>query len=311
MKKVPVIIDCDPGLDDVIALIMAFASEKLDVKAVTVVGGNQTLEKVSNNALRVLSYAGIDVAVGLGCRGPLVRKLVTTGEVHGDDGLYGVKLPDATLKADELHAVDLIAKVLNESEEKITLIPMGPLTNIAMFIHRYPELTHKIERISLMGGAVNGGNRTPSAEFNIYVDPEAADIVFRSGIPITMVGLNVTHKAPILREDIEKIGSIDNKIAKMVSEMLDNLSKFHAQDGIDGCFLHDPVAVCSVINPEMLTTKLLHVAIELKGEYTRGATVVDLQDRWGLNKNVDVALEIDRKTFIDEIIKSVKNINLK
>ena len=306
MNKIPVIIDCDPGLDDVIALIMAFANEKLDVKAVTVVGGNQTLEKVSNNALKALSYAGVDVPVGLGCRGPLVRKLVTAGEVHGNDGLYGAKLPEATLKADKLHAVDLMAKVLKESEEKITLIPLGPLTNIAMFIHRYPELTHKIERMVLMGGAVNGGNCTPSAEFNIYVDPEAADVVFRSGIPITMVGLNATHKAPVLRADIDKIAAIDNKIAKMVAEMLDNLSKYHARDGIDGCFLHDPVAVFGVLYPEMLTTELLHVAIELKGEYTTGATVVDLHDSWKLDKNVDVALDINREAFINELINSVK-----
>lgn len=306
MKKIPVIIDCDPGLDDVVALIMAFASDKLDVKAVTTVAGNQTLEKVSNNALRVLSYAGIDVPVGLGYKGPMIRKLVTAGEVHGEDGLYGVKLPEATLKPSDLHAIDLIAKVLKESEEKVTLIPIGPLTNIAMFLQRYPELIDKIERISIMGGAVNGGNCTPFAEFNIYVDPEAADIVFKSGIPITMVGLNATHKAPVLREDIEKIASIDNKIAKLVAEMLDNLSKFHIRDGIDGCFLHDPLAVCSVINPEVLTTELLHVAIELKGEYTTGATVVDLRNRLELNKNVDVALEVDRKSFVEEIIKSVK-----
>lgn len=306
MKRIPVIIDCDPGLDDVVALVMAFASEKLDVKAVTVVGGNQTLEKVSNNALKTLSYIEVDVPVGLGCKGPLVRKLVTAGEVHGDDGLYGIKLPEARLKADKLHAVDLIAKVLMESEEKVTLIPLGPLTNIAMFIHRYPELTHKIERMTLMGGAVNGGNCTPSAEFNIYVDPEAADIVFRSGIPITMVGLNATHRSPVLRDDINRIAAIDNKIAKLVAEMLDNLSKYHLKDGIDGCFLHDPVAVCGVINPELLTTELLYTAIELKGEYTRGATVVDLQNSWGLEKNVDVALDVDRKIFIDELIKSVE-----
>lgn len=306
MKKIPVIIDCDPGLDDVIALIMAFANEKLDVKAVTVVAGNQTLDKVANNTLKVLSYAGIDVPVGLGYSRPMTRELVTAGEVHGEDGLYGAKLPEATLKADKLHAVDLIAKVLQESEEKVTLVPIGPLTNIAMFLHRYPELINKIERISLMGGAVNGGNCTPAAEFNIYVDPEAADIVFKSGIPITMAGLNATHKATVLRENIEAIGAIDNKIAKMVAEMLSNLSKYHAKDGIDGCFLHDPVAICDVINSEMMTKELLHVGVELTGTYTTGATVVDLNDRWKLDKNVNVIMDVDRKAFIDEIINSVK-----
>lgn len=305
-NKIPVIIDCDPGLDDVIALLMAFANEKLDVKAVTVVAGNQTLEKVVDNTLRVLSYGNIDVPVGIGFESPMVRELVTAGEVHGENGIYGIKLPEPTIKPSEIHAIDLIAKVLRESEEKVTLIPIGPLTNIAMFLRRYPELKNKIERIALMGGAVYGGNCTPAAEFNIYVDPEAADVVFKSGVPIMMAGLDVTHKAIVRNEDIKTIEDIDNKIAKLVAMMLGGLSDFHSKEGLGGCYLHDPVPICYVANPEILKTKALHVDIELKGEFTAGSTVADVYDRLNKEKNVDVAFDINREAFVEEIIKAVR-----
>lgn len=306
MKKIPVIIDCDPGLDDVVALLMACADERLDVKAVTVVAGNQTLEKVGNNALKVLSFAGVDVPVAFGYDSPMVRKLNTAAEVHGEDGIYGINLPKATLKKSELHAIELMERIVRESEERVTLVPIGPLTNIAMFLLRYPELKSKIERISLMGGAINGGNCTRAAEFNIYVDPEAADVVFKSGIPITMLGLDVTHKAVVLMEDIEKIKSIDNKVAKLIGEMLENLSKYHKEDGINGCYLHDPVAVYYVSSPQMIKTIPLHVDIELKGEFTTGATIANTDKRFNVNPNVDVGVDIDRKAFVEAIIEGVK-----
>lgn len=306
-KKIPVIIDCDPGLDDVVALLMACANEKLDIKAVTVVAGNQVLERVGENALRVLSLAGKDVPVGFGFSKPIIRDLVTAGEVHGKDGIYGVKLPEPTIKPSELHAIDLIAKVLRESDEKVTLIPMGPLTNIAMFLLKYPELKDKIERISLMGGAIDGGNKTPVAEFNIYVDPEAADIVFKSGIPIMMAGLDITHKANVHPEDIERIKSIDNEVAHLMAEMLEKLSIYHReQEGFNGCHLHDPVAVLYVSNPEIITTMPMHIDIELEGKYTRGATVGHREPRFNTNPNADVGLDIDREAFVEEIIKAIK-----
>ena len=304
-RKIPVIIDCDPGLDDVIALIMAFANEKLDVKAVTVVAGNQTLKKVGDNALKVLSYIGANVPVALGSEFPLVKTLITADEVHGKDGIGGVVLPETTHKINDLHAIDLMARILEKSQEKVTIIAMGPLTNIALFLRRYPELKNKIERISLMGGSVGFGNTTPAAEFNIFIDPEGADIVFKSEIPITMVGLNATHKAVIKLEDIKKIKQQGGKIATLVSQMLENLSKFHSLEGVEGCYLHDPLAVCAVTNPEILTTKLLHVDIELKGDYTSGMTVVDLNNKLNQNKNADVALGVDKDAYIDLIIEAV------
>ncbi len=305
MRK-PVIIDCDPGHDDAIALLLAFASDKIDVKAVTIVAGNQTLEKTLNNALRVLSFANIDVPVAKGFEKPLMRDLIIAPEVHGESGLDGPELPESTLKPSDLSAIELIAKVLRESDEKVTLIPTGALTNIARFLLCYPELKNKVERISLMGGACFGGNWTPAAEFNILVDPEAADIVFKSGIPITMCGLDVTHKALVYAEDIERIRSLGGKVAVMVAELLDFFSEFHLDTGFEGSPLHDPCAVAWVIDPSIIETKKLNVAIETKGQHTLGATVVDYYDVLGKEKNVDVAFDIDRERFIDMLVEAMK-----
>ncbi|GAA0728430.1 pyrimidine-specific ribonucleoside hydrolase RihA [Clostridium malenominatum] len=307
--RIPVIIDCDPGHDDAIALLLAFASPRLDVKAVTIVAGNQTQEKTLNNALKVLSFAEIDVPVAKGDDKPIMRDLIIAPEVHGDSGLDGPELPEPTLKASNLSALELMAKTVRESEEKVTLIPTGALTNIAKFFLCYPELKGKIERISLMGGACFGGNWTPAAEFNILVDPEAADIVFKSGIPITMCGLDVTHKALIYQEDIDRIRDLGGKVAVMVAELLDFFAKFHVQMGFDGSPLHDPCAVAWVIDPSVITTTKLHVDIETKGEHTLGATVVDYYDVLKKEKNVDVAFDIDRKRFVDMLVEAMQYYN--
>ncbi|SNS54136.1 pyrimidine-specific ribonucleoside hydrolase [Anaerovirgula multivorans] len=305
MKK-PVIMDCDPGHDDAIALLLAFASDKLEVKAVTIVAGNQTQEKTLNNALRVLSFANIEAPVARGAEKPLMRELITAPEVHGDSGLDGPELPEATLKPVDLSAIELIAKVVRESDERITLIPTGALTNIAKFILCYPELKNKIERISLMGGACVGGNWSPAAEFNILVDPEAADIVFKSGIPITMCGLDVTHRALIYEEDIERIRSVGGKVAVMVAELLEFFAKFHMDTGFEGSPLHDPCAVAWVIDPTIINTKKLHVDIETTGIHTLGATVVDYHDVLKKEKNAEVAFDIDREKFVDMLVEAMK-----
>ncbi len=305
-KKLPVIIDCDPGLDDVVALLLAGKNENIDLRAVTVVGGNQRLEKVGMNALKVLSFAGIDVPVAFGFAGPLIRDLQVAPEVHGDDGIYGIELPQARFKKSEKHAIDLMGDILRDSKEKVNLVAMGPLTNIAMFLKKYPELKRKIERISLMGGAIRGGNCSPVAEFNIYVDPEAADIVFKSGLAITMSGLDITHQANVYREDIEEIKKIDNKVAKLLVEILENLMIFHRSTGFDGCHLHDPVALLAVANPELVKTRPLYVEVEVQGKLTRGMTVASLEDRFNKNPNAQVGFHIDREAFVKNIIDSIK-----
>lgn len=311
MKKIPVIMDCDPGHDDAIALMLALGNEKIDVKAVTTSAGNQTPDKTLNNALRVLSFLGRDdIEVAQGALKPLMRDLIIAPEVHGDSGLDGPYIPEPSFKASERTAADVIADVLRNSEEKVTLIPTGPLTNIATFLLTYPELRDKIERISLMGGAADGGNWTPAAEFNILVDPEAADVVFKSGVPIVMCGLDVTHKAQVYDEDIEKFRGLSNATGKLVAELLDFFAIFHKDErfGFKGAPLHDPCAVAYVIDPSIIETKKCHVEIETKGEFTLGATVVDYNDISKKEKNADVAFNIDREKFIEMIYDAVKNL---
>ena len=266
MRKIPIIMDCDPGHDDAIAIILACASEKLDVRAITTVGGNQTIAKTTNNALRVLAFIDKKIPVAMGANNPLRRELEIAPSVHGDSGLDGPELPQPKEEALKISAFELMAKVVEESDEKITLVPTGPLTNIAIFLLSYPHLKSKIERISLMGGSAIGGNWTASAEFNILVDPEAADIVFKSGIPITMSGLDVTHKAQVYPEDIEKIKNQGGKVAVMVGELLEFFIKFHKEIcGWEFAPLHDPCAVAWLINPDMFTSKKLNVQIDIDG----------------------------------------------
>ena len=306
MRKIPIIMDCDPGHDDAIAIILACASEKLDVRAITTVGGNQTIAKTTNNALRVLAFIDKKIPVAMGANNPLRRELEIAPSVHGDSGLDGPELPQPKEEALKISAFELMAKVVEESDEKITLVPTGPLTNIAIFLLSYPHLKSKIERISLMGGSAIGGNWTASAEFNILVDPEAADIVFKSGIPITMSGLDVTHKAQVYPEDIEKIKNQGGKVAVMVGELLEFFIKFHKEIcGWEFAPLHDPCAVAWLINPDMLTSKKLNVQIDIDGEHTTGCTVTDFLNRFKLEPNTDVLLDVDRHQFVDMLIDAV------
>ena len=307
--KIPVIMDCDPGHDDAIALIMAHASEELEIKAVTTVAGNQTVEKTTLNALKILSFIGADVPVAKGSAKPLFRELITAASVHGETGLDGPSIPPPILKLSPMSAIELMAKTVRESKDKITLIPTGALTNIALFFITYPELKNRIERISLMGGSCFGGNWTPSAEFNILVDPEAADIVFKSGIPIIMSGLDVTHKAIITVEDNERFRRIGTKTAVLVAELLDYFVKFHDNNfNFGGSPLHDPCAVAWLMKPSLFESRMCHVDIETQGRYTTGCTVVDYWDVLKKEKNVEVLFNIDREGFIDLIAESVEKL---
>ncbi|MGS0724227.1 nucleoside hydrolase, partial [Shewanella sp. 30m-9] len=221
MKR-PVILDCDPGHDDAISLILALSSAKLDVLAVTTSAGNQTPDKTLKNALRVLTLLGRhDIPVASGAPKPLARELIIADNVHGESGLDGPKLPDPAFAPVEQTAIELMGDKVRNSKQPVTLVPTGPLTNIALFLAAHPELHSNIDSIVLMGGAAGVGNWTPAAEFNIFVDPEAADMVFKSGLPIVMCGLDVTHEAQIMDEDIERIRAINNPIAQCVAELLD------------------------------------------------------------------------------------------
>ncbi len=306
MKKI--LIDCDPGHDDMIAIMLACASDKLKVTGITTVAGNQEGEKTFNNALKILTLISQeDVPVARGFDKPILQELVTTPEIHGVSGLDGTDLPIPEVKPSPLHAVEFIIKTLLESKEKLYLIPTGPLTNIGVALLREPKIGEKIERIVLMGGAVFDSNITPAAEFNIFVDPEAAKIVFESGLPLTMVGLDVTNKALFSFKDIDRIEKLNGKVSKTVASLLRFFARAnHEMFGFEGAPLHDALAVSYVIDETILNTKFVHVDIETRGEFTRGRTVVDVYGVTKKSPNAEVALGLDIDKFKDFIFRAIK-----
>ncbi|QSR48323.1 pyrimidine-specific ribonucleoside hydrolase RihA [Aeromonas veronii] len=305
----PVILDCDPGHDDAIALILALASPELDVLAVTTSAGNQTPDKTLNNALRILTLLGRDdIPVAAGAPKPLARELIIADNVHGESGLDGPKLPDPAFAPQAMTGIELMARSLRESAEPVTLVPTGPLTNIALLLAAHPELKGKIARIVLMGGAAGAGNWTPAAEFNIYVDPEAADMVFKSGIPITMCGLDVTHEAQVMDEDIERVRAITNPVAQCVAGLLDFFMIYHRDPkwGFAGAPLHDPCTIAWLLAPELFHGVECRVDIETSGEHTVGMTVVDRYGLTGKPANALVLLGLDRPGFIDLLVTRLR-----
>ncbi|TNH74125.1 pyrimidine-specific ribonucleoside hydrolase RihA [Aeromonas hydrophila] len=305
----PVILDCDPGHDDAIALILALASPELKVLAVTTSAGNQTPDKTLNNALRILTLLGRDdIPVAAGAPKPLARELIIADNVHGESGLDGPKLPDPAFASVAMTALELMAKCLRESPEPVTLVPTGPLTNIALLLAAHPELKSKIARIVLMGGAAGPGNWTPAAEFNIYVDPEAADMVFKSGLPITMCGLDVTHEAQVMDEDIERVRAITNPVAQCVAGLLDFFMIYHRDPkwGFAGAPLHDPCTIAWLLAPALFHGVECRVDIETGGTHTSGMTVVDRYGLTGKAANALVLLGLDRAGFIDLLVTRLR-----
>ncbi|WP_306331487.1 pyrimidine-specific ribonucleoside hydrolase RihA [Vibrio injensis] len=302
----PIILDCDPGHDDAIALILACASPSLAIKAVTTSAGNQTPEKTLNNALRILTLLGrSDIPVAGGALKPLMRELIIADNVHGETGLDGPTLPDPSFAPQTEHAVELMANILRQSEQPVTLVPTGPLTNIALLLATHRELIPQIQEIVLMGGGAETGNWSPAAEFNIYVDPEAAKLVFQSGIPITMCGLDVTHRAQIMDEDIERIRKIDNPIAGVVAELLDFFMIYHRDPKweLEGAPLHDPCTIAWLLAPELFKAQTCWVGIETQGEYTQGMTVVDRYQLTNQPANATVLFDVDRHGFVDLLVE--------
>lgn len=305
----PVILDCDPGHDDAIALILALASPELKVLAVTTSAGNQTQEKTLNNALRILTLLGRDdIPVAAGAPKPLARELIIADNVHGESGLDGPTLPDPAFAPQAMTGLELMAKCLRESPEPVTLVPTGPLTNIALLLAAHPELKPNIARIVLMGGAAGAGNWTPAAEFNIYVDPEAADMVFKSGIPITMCGLDVTHEAQVMDEDIARVRTITNPVARCVAGLLDFFMIYHRDPkwGFAGAPLHDPCTIAWLLAPALFHGVECRVDIETRGLHTVGMTVVDRYQLTGKPANALVLLGLDRPGFIDLLVERLR-----
>ncbi|WP_020605974.1 pyrimidine-specific ribonucleoside hydrolase RihA [Spirosoma spitsbergense] len=311
MKKLSILIDCDPGHDDAVMLMLAIGCNLFDIKAITTSAGNQTQAKTLKNALKILQLLETDIPVYKGCDKPLFRNLIIADYVHGEMGLDGPSLPEPTHQPESQSAVEAIARILMDSPEKITIVPTGPLTNIATFLLAYPHLKPKIERISLMGGGAFRGNMTPTAEFNIYVDPEAAAVVFSSGVPITMCGLDVTHKALVFQEDINRFRAIGNKTGQVVAELMDFFSIFYRRERPElngGAALHDPCAIAWLIDPTMFTSKPCYVAVETTGTLTTGTTVVDFFDILKQPPNTEVVYDIDRERYMNLIYEAVQKL---
>ncbi len=297
--SIPIIIDCDPGHDDVFAIWLAAGNPNIDLRAITTVAGNGRIEHTTHNALVACTVAGIrDVPVARGASGPLKGELRPAEWIHGANALGGPVLPAPTIELDDRDAVTLIADVLTASEEPVVLVPTGPLTNIAHLVQRHPELVSKIEGLIWMGGSTGRGNVSPYAEFNAWADPEAADIVLRSGVDFTMVGLNISHQALITREVRARIAALDSPLAAFGVELLEYFCSTYEQfEGMPDGPLHDPITVAMLAEPSVATSVRTRIDVECEGTQTRGATCVDLLNFLQRPANATVALDLDVERF--------------
>ncbi len=304
---IPCILDCDPGHDDAVAILLAAAHPAIDLLAVTTVAGNGPLDKVTLNARRVLTLAGIqDVPIAAGADGPLSGDLDVAIDVHGASALDGPSLPDPEMDVDPRPAAELIEGVLRSASDPVTVVATGPLTNVATVLDREPDVAPQIREIVWMGGSTDRGNRTPYAEFNAFVDPDAVARVLASGVPTTMVGLNLTHQALATPAVVERIRRLGTPLARTTAEWLEFFgSTYRRIWGFEAPPVHDPCAVALVVEPDLIRCVDAFVAVETDGRWTRGATAVDLSSRWGRPPNARVAMELDVERFWDLVVDAV------
>ena len=303
-----IVLDTDPGHDDAIALLLALASPELDVLGVTTVSGNQTLEKTTANALKILEFVDrTDVPVHVGAPRPLVREQWAAAYVHGESGLDGPDLPDPKTEPRKGHAIDFIAAQVEE-HDGVVLVPVGPLTNIGLLLAKYPGIESRIARIVLMGGAIAEGNVTPAAEFNVWADPEAAHRVFTSGIHVTMVGLDVTHKALLLPEKVDELRGT-GRVGSLVAQLYDFYHERHVRMyGWEGSPVHDALAVAHVIRDDFVETEHRHVQVDTGPEPGRGRTYVDLWKRTGKEPKAHVGVGVDGPGFIQFLVQRLASL---
>ncbi|MEW4272564.1 nucleoside hydrolase [Priestia megaterium] len=307
MKKRKIIMDCDPGHDDAIAIILAAARPELDILAITTVSGNAEIEKTTVNALKVCDLVFLhNVVVSKGASEPLIRTRENAPSIHGDSGLDGPEFPPLSRSWSEEHGVDTIIRMVKESEGPVTLLPTGPLTNIALALMKAPEMKEDIEEIILMGSGTFG-NWTPTAEFNIWADPEAAKKVFDSGIPLVVMGLDITHQAVATDDVINQVMNIDNNVAKKVGELLAFFKSAYKETfGFNGPPVHDVLTVAYCVAPELFTLKEVNIVVETRGEYTAGTTSVDLLGVTGRKPNAKFGLTLDVDAFWNLMIEALK-----
>lgn len=311
MSTIPVIIDCDPGHDDVVALWLALGNPTIDVRGITTVGGNVPLPLTTMNARVALTVAGVnDVPIAAGASGPLERELETAEWIHGENGLGGPELPTPTMPLDDRSAQQLMVDVIEASAEPIAIIATGPITNVAILLRDRPDLMPRIREVVWMGGSTERGNATPYAEFNALVDPEALALVLESGVKFTMVGLNVTHQALLTADVRERIVAIGNN----TSRFSDDLMRFfcdtnEAVYGMPDGPLHDPVAVAVLAAPETVEVVHVRLDVETKGTHTAGATSVDLHGVLDREPNAYVAVGLDVDGFWNAVVDAIKTLD--
>ena len=300
-NKRKLIIDTDPGIDDAVAIAIALFDETLDVKLITTVAGNVNVDKTTQNALKLVEFFGKNVPVAKGADKPLVLELEDASEIHGKSGLDGYEFKLPNRKPIEDRAIVAMKKIIMESDIPITLMPIGPLTNIALLLSVYPEVKGNIQEIVLMGGSTTRGNKTPMGEFNMATDPEAADIVFRSGVPIVMCGLDVGEDALLYPEDSERIKRL-NKTGDMIYSLFKHYRGGSLHKGLK---MYDSFAIAYILEPEMFETQDCYVAVETSSPLTKGCTVVDLNNYWGKEPNVKVCLGVDEDRFKEWLINAI------
>ncbi|SDK53574.1 purine nucleosidase [Cryobacterium psychrotolerans] len=306
-----IILDCDPGHDDAIALLLAHGNPDIDLVAVTTVMGNQTLDKVTRNALSVARVAGITgVPFAAGCARPLVRRIETAPSIHGESGLDGPVLPEPVIRLDPRHAVDLIIDTIMAHEPgEITLVPTGALTNIALAVRKEPRIAQRVREVVLMGGGYHVGNWSATAEFNIVIDPEAAHIVFNEKWPLTMIGLDLTHQALATPAVAARIAAVGTGPARFVGELLEFFAGTYKEaQGFDHPPVHDPCAVAYVIDPSVMAVRRTPLDVELTGTLTLGMTVADFRAPAPADCTTQVAVDLDHEKFWSLIVDALERI---
>lgn len=304
---IPIILDCDPGHDDALAIALALARPELRSLGITTVAGNAPLEQTTRNALRILTLLGrTDVPVAAGAERPILRESWVPVEFHGPSGLDGADLPEPAVGPVAVGALELTAALLRAADEPVTLVATGPLTNLALLLRSVPRLRERIAGISLMGGSLGEGNTTAAAEFNIWADPDAAAIVFESGIPIRMAGLDVTHQALVLPADLERLERLGTKVSGVYADLMRFFAAHHRDRyGWEGPPIHDAVAVAWLVDPDLVRSERLRIDVETTGTHTRGRTVADREGLTGRPANAEVGLGINRERLIDLVVDAV------
>lgn len=319
MEKI--ILDCDPGHDDAIAMMIAAAHPNIELLGVTTVAGNQTVDKTTRNALSVCAIGGFQVPVARGCDRPMIQPQVIADDIHGETGLDGPTLPDPVFDLDPRHAIDFIIDTVMEHEPgTVHLVPVGPLTNIGMAMRKEPRIVERVKSVCLMGGAYTRGNSTPTAEFNIFADPEAASDVFRGAWPVTMVGLDLTHQALATQEMQDRVRAVGGDLAQFVLDIWEFVSGTHFEySGLPAAAIHDACCVAYLADSKVFTSEKAHVDVELRGDWTRGMTVTNFANVPGMrhtgiggyglgDATTDVAMQLDWPRFADIIVDSIRTL---